>query len=231
MKKILLCLSLTGMVHASFAQQTAQPKEKKFEHHVGVQINELVRQIFNFSNSNTNTNNNPYLLVYSINSVKSGWGARIGIGYTYRSFADDDGVTKKQTDINDAQIRLGVEKAFRLSGKWMTGVGVDGLYNINDDVTNSTVRSFDTTTTITDTRIDSYGGGVMAWLRYSISKNVVIGTETSFYYTTGKQKQEISVTQRNFGQQQWTTTVSKIDNNTSEASFRLPVAIYVLIKF
>ena len=228
----LICLLLAGMATISHAQEETEIREKKVVHHLGVQINELVRQVFNFNSSNaTATNNNPYLLVYSINSINKGWGGRIGVGYTYRSFTDDDGVNRRETDINDMQLRVGIEKAFTLSGRWSTGIGVDGLYNLNDDRTRNVIRAFDTTTTITKTDITSFGGGLMGWIRYNISEKVVIGTETSFYYVTGDQKQDLSVTRRAQNTGMWETTVSKIDNELAEGIFRLPVAIYLMVRF
>lgn len=228
----LICLLLAGTATISHAQEETEIREKKVVHHLGVQINELVRQVFNFNSSNaTATNNNPYLLVYSINSINKGWGGRIGVGYTYRSFTDDDGVNRRETDINDMQLRVGIEKAFTLSGRWSTGIGVDGLYNLNDDRTRNVIRAFDTTTTITKTDITSFGGGLMGWIRYNISEKVVIGTETSFYYVTGDQKQDLSVTRRAQNTGMWETTVSKIDNELAEGIFRLPVAIYLMVRF
>lgn len=231
MRKTLLTLfSFFGLFAYTSAQTVEKDgHEKRIQHHVGVQINELVRQVFNFSN-NTNTNNNPYLLVYSINSVKKGWGGRVGIGYTYRSFTDDDGINRKETNINSVQLRLGIEKAFQLSGKWSTGIGIDGLYNSDQNDTRSTTKAFDTTLTVTTTKINSLGGGLMGWLRYAITDKVVIGTETSFYYLAGNQKQNITITSKTFGQQV-TTTSSKVDNDVVEGIFRMPVAIYLFVRF
>lgn len=225
---MLLC---TPAVH-SFAQAEPDIKPARYEHHVGVQMNELVRQVFNFNNS-ASTNNNPYLLMYSVNSVKTGWGLRLGVGYTYKSFTDDDGITRKESNLNDLRLRLGVEKAFRLSAKWSAGVGLDGILSTDDDKTTSVVRSFDSVTTVTKTNIMSLGGGGMAWLRYHITPRVLVGTETSFYYSSGQQKQTVSITQRDFSQpnQVYKTTVSTIDNTAAQGVFSVPVAFYLIVKF
>ena len=231
-KALLFICSFGGLITAAYGQsEETSDNSKKIQHHVGVQINELVRQVFNFSN-NSSSNTNPYLLVYSINSVKTGWGARMGIGYTYRSFTDDDGINHKETDINDINLRVGVEKAFQLSNKWSAGVGLDGLWNMDNDRTKSITRSFDTTTTITKNKMSSFGGGAMGWLRYNVTDKVVIGTETSFYYTTGQQDQEISITFREQGPgSPWSTKVTPIDNKVSQGVFSMPVAIYLLVRF
>lgn len=231
LRKISLLILLSGCALVSFAQNAENASEKKFNHYVGVQINELIRQVFNFNNSTSSTAVNPYLLTYSFNHTKTGLGGRLGIGYSYRSFTDDNGVNLRTSDINDMALRVGVEKAFTLSEKWNVGIGADFLYNLDKDLTRSTITSFDTTVTITDTRVSSIGGGAMGWLRYSFSPRLSIGTEASFYYVTGNQKSDMTITRKSFGQQQWTTTATKTSNDISEGVFRLPVAIYLLVRF
>lgn len=132
------------------------------------------------------------------------------------------------------QARLGAEKAFRLSNKWTAGVGIDGLYNMDNNYTRSVTRGFDTTTTVTDSDISSFGGGAMGWVRYNITDNIQLGTEASFYYVTGDQTQSISITRRvnsGIGGGSWSTTVTKVDNQVSEGLFRMPVALYLIIRF
>ena len=46
--------------------------------------------------------------------------------------------------------------------------GFKFVMNRDDDYTKSVVRSFDTVTTVTTTKINSYGGGGMMWLRYDV---------------------------------------------------------------
>jgi len=207
-------------------------KPKKLEHQVGVQVNELIRQVFNFNNTG-NTNNNPYLITYSLNLAKSGWGLRAGGGYTLRNIASDNGVNATETNIDVIHARFGIEKRFVLSGKWTTGVGIDGVYDNENNKTKSVVRGNDTITTNTKSLVTSYGGGAMAWLRYNITDKVLLGTEASFYYRSGKQKEEVEITRRN--QQVMSrpliTTTSKIDNDQKAASFNVPVAFYLIIRF
>jgi hypothetical protein len=239
MKKLLAAgILIAGCINHSFAQADSTVtvrKEKIFEHTVGVQMNQLIKQVFNFNNA-TVTNVNPYLFTYSINLAKSGWGIRVGAGYTYNSGATDDGITKTISDINDMHFRLGVEKAFRLSDKWSAGVGIDGILNSNDDKTTTTVRSFDTTTTATKTVLSDHGAGVMGWLRYNLTKKVLIGTESSFYYTTGTNEQTIDITTRvpNGGGGGGTTpktTETKLSPTVSQANFTMPIVFYLMVRF
>src|SRR5688572_26884106 len=109
MKKTLIAAVMLLTATVSYAQIADElPKEKRFNHHVGVQINELFRQVFNFNGNAVNTN--PYLFTYSVNHARTGWGLRAGIGYSYASLTDDDGITRRTSDLNDLQARFGFEK-------------------------------------------------------------------------------------------------------------------------
>jgi hypothetical protein len=237
-KLTLLALTLIASF-PSFAQTdsttTRNIPHPRYEQYIGVQINELVQQVLNFNNSGTtNTvNNNPYLLVYSVNSVKSGWGIRLGVGFSSNTNSSNDGITQTNNNITDMHFRLGIEKAFRLSAKWSAGVGLDGLYNNNNDKTTNTISSTDTTTTTTKTKIYSYGGGAMGWLRYYVNKRILIGTESSFYYTAGKQNETIQITSRNFNLQTRpvTTNTTATSNDTKQGVFSVPVTLYLILKF
>lgn len=205
------------------------PNKKKLEHRVGVQMNELIRQVFNFSNTAANVNN-PYLVMYSLNWAKTGWGIRLGAGYSTRSIANDDGISSTVSDINVLNLRLGFEKAFVLSNKWSAGVGVDGVYNADKDNTKSTTATFDSTITTIKSNISSYGGGAMAWLRYHITPKILIGTETSFYYRTGDKKQDITIVNIPSAGIP-STSSSSVDNKIKEGTLALPVAFYLIVKF
>lgn len=234
-KTFAVAILLIGCAGNTYAQQEVveTPKVKKIDHVVGAQINGLIRQVFNFNNTTTAVGN-PYLLTYNINFRKSGWGARVGVGYNYSSSANNDGITDRISKINDKQVRLGGEKAFSLSKKWSAGVGLDVLFNDNNDHTKSTVTSFDTVVTDTKSKVTSYGAGPMSWLRYHISDKIMIGTEASFYYLTGDQDQTITVTRREFTVGPGSTIVTKQTRSKPEISqgvISLPVVFYLAVKF
>ena len=238
MKKILTTVFLlTGGIATAYAQDivtldNSLPTEKRFEHQVGVQMNELIRQVFNFNN-NTAVNNNPYLLIYSISHKRTGVGLRLGAGYTNRSFVDDDGVNSRNTKINDLQLRAGIEKSFNLSKRWTAGAGLDFVYADNSSETKSILRAFDTTTTIINSTVGNIGGGAMAWLRYAVSDHILIGTETSFYYRFGTKEQTIDITRRDLSipTRPMVTTSTKIDSDETDGRFALPVVFYLIVRF
>jgi len=237
MKKYVLFIILAGCSLHCLAQAdaTTGKSEKGYDQTVGVQLNDLIRQVLNFNNSTSTTPVNPYLFTYSINSRKTGWGLRLGVGYNYNSTSSDDGITATSTRINDLELRLGIEKSFKLSDKWSAGVGVDGIFNSNNDNTSTTVKTFDTTTTATKTVISSYGGGPMAWLRYHLTDKILIGTEASFYYVTGTQNTTVDVTTTTSsgggGGSVTTTTETTSKPTISQGTFTSPIVFFIMVKF
>src|ERR1043165_3893363 len=143
----LSCIFVAGCTYYAHAQQEtpAAPKERKHNHYVGVQLNGLIRQVINFNNNTASTLVNPYMVVYSVNSVKTGWGLRAGLGFQYNSSNVKDGITETDQKINDINGRIGIERRFQLSRKWTVGAGLDGLITNNDHNTTVTIHSFDTT--------------------------------------------------------------------------------------
>ncbi len=231
MKKTILASILFSTWGLTATAQTPDllgaPKEKKYEHVIGVQLNSLIRQVFNF-NGSAASNTNPYLLTYNMNSIKTGWGFRLGAGFVSNTSSNDDGVNTRTSKINDLHIRLGAEKAFKLTDKWSTGIGLDVVINNNDDHTTAITHSFDTVTTNTSDIISSYGGGAMAWIKYSITKNIAIGTEASMYYVTGNEKQSVETIFAHSSNQQ---PAVKTDNKLSQGNLNVPVAFYLSVKF
>jgi hypothetical protein len=235
-KSVLFIILVAGCTLHSFAQTDATngKSEQSYDQTVGVQLNDLIKQVLNFNNSTSTTPVNPYLLTYSINSHKTGWGLRFGVGYNYSSTSSDDGITAASTQLNDLALRLGIEKSFKLSDKWSAGVGIDAIFNSNNDVTSTTVESGDTTTTATKTVIFSYGGGPMAWLRYHVTDKILIGTEASFYYETGTQNNTVDVTTTSsFGGGGSVTTTTETDSKptVSQGTFTSPVVFFIMVKF
>ncbi|MES2704554.1 MAG: hypothetical protein V4649_18080 [Bacteroidota bacterium] len=243
MKQLITACILLGCTGYTYAQGNASTDitpvvklERKADHYVGVQVNGLIRQVINFNNNASTAPVNPYLLTWSMNSRRTGWGVRAGIGYNYNSIAVNDGITESTSKLNDAQLRVGIERRFSLTPKWSAGVGLDGLFNYNDDITSSTIRSFDTVTTKIKSKKPAYGGGAMGWLRYNINDRVMIGTETSIYYIQGKEDRTVEVTTRKFDSNPpfnsvITTVETRSKPRTSEVAVRLPVVFYLVVKF
>lgn len=230
MKRSLLTgILLAGCCSPLLAQtvEAEAPKEKKFDHYFAVQLNDLLRQVFTFNATTAAANTNPFLFTYNLSHHKTGWGLRAGVGATISSSSSNDNITKRNTDINNMQVRLGVEKMCHLSDKWTAGAGIDMIMKNNQNKTTAVTNQTYTVTVNTTTTETSTGGGAMAWLRYNISSRILIGTETSFYYTSGKIKQTVISTDdgpfQNYSE-------TKTDNGASEGKLSVPVVFYLTVK-
>ena len=234
MKKIIMAALATGLsLHLSAQTETVvQSKDRKIEHQIGVQANALIREVLNFNNNTNTTPANPYFLTYSMNFKSTGWGFRSGLGYNYNSFSTSDGITATTNDVNDLHLRIGAERAFRLTRKWSTGVGIDVVYNNENRKTSNVISPnigggvMDVKTTETTT-----GGGPMGWLRYHLNERILLGTETSFYMVTGNQTQTLNVAGQFLTGGGGFPSVTSPSNSVTKGEFALPVAFFILIKF
>ncbi len=242
LKKTLIAGLLVAMVQGSsvYAQGSVVPGAengntggKKYEHAIGVQINQLINQVFNFSNTTPAASSNPYLLTYNITQKKSNYGLRLGLGYNYTATSSADGATSTDTKINDLRLRVGIEKKFELTSKLDAGAGIDFLFQTNDDKTDVTFStSFDTVLTSTKTTSTGFGGGAMGWLRYNFNKNISVGTEASFYYLTNDQTQTISTIDLvNLHNGYPIPDPVETKQKPASAKFALPVVFYMTVRF
>ncbi len=213
MKKILtatlFCLAVTDIGYAQDGAASA-PKTREFDHIIGVQINELTKQILSVNNTSS-TAANPYLFTYNLTERSSGLGFRLGFGCNFISKSLDGGGKLKSQSVD---IRVGFEKAFKLSDKWSAGAGIDlVLKNIDTSIDQNSVYGYNT-----GFKSQKLGAGPMGWLRYSLSKRILIGTEISMYYLSGTEK----TTGSYYG--------NDTDNKVAEFRFNLPVAFFLSLK-
>ena len=213
MTKIVLATLLSLTLAGSCLAQDAAPapkKEKEFDHYIGVQINELTKQILGVNNANS-TLTNPYIFTYNLTERASGLGLRLGTGFDFITQTLDGGGKMESKSFD---IRIGFEKVFKLSDKWSSGVGIDLLYKAKDtSINQSGSYGYDVSF-----KSRKMGLGPMGWLRVNLSKRILIGTEISLYYLTGHEKSTGSY----YG--------NDIDNKVSEFKLNLPVAFFLSLK-
>ena len=233
---MLACILLfygNSAVNAQSKKSSTDTAQHKLQHQLGFQANALIRELIPVNPSETTALVNPFALIYSINSTKHGWGGRLGIGYSQETRNTNDGVSAIKATTTGYSGRLGFEKLIKLSERWTTGVGVDGVITNTQNKTNTIVQSFDSTRTNIVSNSQRFGGGVMGWLRFAATKNILIGTETSFYYLFGADKSTVTISRKDFSQPDFPTitTTTKTDDQNSEAKLTLPVAVYLIIRF
>ena len=105
-KKFALVLAASVFCFAAAFAQTDSIRVRKVDHFVGLQINELIRQIFNFDDNNNSVIDNPYLLRYSFFFAKKKWGVHTGIGYRFNSLATKE--ANNETKVSQLFYRVGM---------------------------------------------------------------------------------------------------------------------------
>ncbi len=199
-----------------FAQQDST--SKTVNQYIGVQANQLIKQLFNLNNS-TSTVNNPYLLVYALNSINTGWGLNIGFGYTYNQFKDGDAFNRRETNINNYFFRVGFEKKTNLGRNWILSGGLDIT---NDNQKNDTKNISTGSTFESETKSKGWGFGPRATLNYKITSRILLATESTYYLRAGKNSTK-------------TTTSFSPPEETSDKSkqflFTVPAVLILIVKF
>ena len=213
-RKFALLLPLM-LLHLLAAGQDALTALKRSNHYVGVQANQLTRQIFNFGGS-TGAVNNPYLITYAVNSIRSGWGLNVGLGYTHEEVRNEDPFNPLETTINDFFLRLGVERKVPIGGKWTTSYGLDILRESEKNITES--ASAQPVNFKTETRNGGTGMGLRFTLNYSISEKILAGTEATYYYKWKKETRS-------------GTNMPEENEKSKEFTFTVPVALFLILKF
>ena len=168
-------------LHAAAQEEVTH---KTSNHYVGVQANQLLRQLFNFGGS-AGSINNPYLITYAVNSVMSGWGFNSGLGYTHLEVSNEDPFNPIQTTIDDFFVRLGIERKVPIGMKWTASYGLDILRESEKNITES--RNPQSGSFNTDTRSKSTGVGLRSTLNFNISEKILLGTEATYYYKSTKE--------------------------------------------
>lgn len=192
----------------------AADADGKINHYWGLQANQLLKQLFNFSD-NDEPSGNPYVLTYTFNTVSTGSGMSFGLGYQSGTVEDNNLGQKRTTKTSDINFRMGYEKKTTFGKRWILGRGVDVLLNRSvdkTDVDNGGLNS--------EFKTNGWGFGPRMSVSFAIAEQVLIGTELSWYY------------------QQWKTegkfpSVPNSSTEEKEKSFRLqmPTAVFLTLRF
>ena len=222
----------------SHAQSEALPN-KQFSHYIGVQANQLIKQIVNL-NSGSSSIDNPYLLVYSIKDNKTGWGAAAGIGYEFQKIHDLL-PENRESKMNNLFFRAGVTRKSMVSKRFEASYGLDFVYDyrLNKTFTSSVTvfgSSIDSSESIVTSKTTSYGFGPQFTISYYFSERLLLGTETTYYFISSSEKQNAITTDKVFSQFPTPETVTTTSNSNSKTdvstfTFGFPVALFLILKF
>ena len=234
LKKILLTAATSVCLIHGYAQ-TAVVKKKQNDFYAGVQANQLFRQVLNLSNNNTPITN-PYLFVFSMNCIENGWGLQTGIGYNYQKIQDKNSPANHVSSINDLFYRIGGGRKVMLGKRLQAGYGMDfvGKYLVDKTFT-VTVTDFgsgvDSSLADAETKTTGIGIGMQGSLGFFITDKLIVSTEATYYFQRSKQKQYVNVTDYNSFNNTVTTSNSNTENEISDFTFTVPVALFLVLKF
>ena len=219
----------------AFAQEASPTK--KSNQFIGFQANQLIRQILNFSNSSSAVTN-PYAFTFAANSIQTGRGINIGIGYSFSQSNDGDAFSQREIKVDDFFFRLGWERKRTLSGRWILSYGVDFVGEVLNNTTETRNSSNDFKVTTTSRRTGA-GLGPRFTLNYELTEKIWVGTEVNYYYVSGKDKSEVKTTFTTTEVDPFTgqirhvrhTDVTDSSEKSNRFQFNVPAVIFLILKF
>lgn len=215
----LICVSTT--IYAQDVPENT-PERGRTNFYLGLQANQLIKEVFNFSSSSSAVNN-PFLLSLGINGP-SGWGANFGIGLSLNQFETENDTDIRKTTSNSFNFRIGFEKKWNIGKKIGASAGVDMLFSKSKSETKSEFVGGGSSSASTS-KSDVIGGGIgpRITLNYSITDRILIGTESTYYFITSKSDNTFN---------------SGVITNPSESTaksktliFNAPVVLFLMYRF
>jgi hypothetical protein len=214
LKKLFASIFFAGIAITVFGQDSLSRKN----YYVGLQANQLIRQLINFS-STSPVINNPYLLTLSINNPQTGRGSNFGWGYTYNQFNDGDAFTQRKTNINDFFFRIGFEKRRSLGKKWIMTTGVDAILSREKNTT-EIIQGGVSVKTIN--KSNSWGLGPRLTLNYQLTERILFGTEATYYFKQTKN----TIENRGTGM-----STDETSENLKNFQLNVPAVLFLILKF
>jgi hypothetical protein len=160
-------------------------------------------------------------LTYAFNSVETGGGLSLGLGFNFKTTDDSDQTIslKRTTKSNNLAFRFGYEAKKSLGKRWIVGFGPDMQITGGKSETVSEFTGGGSNTTKVSTKSTGVGLGPRASLLFHVSEKIFLGTETTVYYM-------------------FTKTTSKSDTFSTETelkekSFQLgvPNSLFLILRF
>lgn len=225
----------------AFLQSEAQSdtlKKKHFDHYLGIQANQLVKEIINLGSATENTN--PYFLTYGMYHIRRKVGIELGAGLNYQTLQDKDSPVNRSNRINEMSIRAGIGKKMPFGKQVVAGIALDFVSNSSDNNTEATSEASSFGTTIVNTskvssKSSGIGGGPRLSLNVNITKKILVGTEATYYFVQTHEKQHIfneTIIRNTISS---TVTITNTDESPRTTSSRfglgLPVVLFMILKF
>src|SRR6185436_2743328 len=141
----------------------------------------------------------PYLLTYTVMATKCNWGIEAGTGFDYSNIVDKNTPVSRETKINNFFYRIGICRKHSLGKRFEAGYGFDivGDYQLSKTFSGSVLvvgNLTDSSESVATTRTRTIGAGLQASFGFYISDKIMLGTETTYYYTKARKKENVQVT-------------------------------------
>jgi hypothetical protein len=212
---------------------------KKTTQYLGLQANQLLRQIFNFG-GNSIPVNNPYLINYSIVNSASNSGVNAGLGYNIDQSKGGDPTNSRENKSNSLFFRVGYEKKLSFGKRWLMGLGADVLIeNSKSETTSNTNLGGGKSEIKTTSKQSGFGLGPRCTLSYYITPRILVGTETTYYFKALKNNADVKSTTTNREVDPNTgalrdvtrTETTKTDDKFKNLNLNLPAVLWLILKF
>jgi hypothetical protein len=201
----------------AFSQPVSTPPDRKNYIYVGLQANQLIRQLFSLGNPPAVSN--PYLLTITTNDRVTGVGFASGIGYTYSQTRTGDNFNLVDVSTGNFSLRMGVEKKMIISGRWIWSMAGDAVYHRLKEVSKGANPG---TSSVTQTTTTTEGGiGPRCGVYFAMAERVLLGTEASFYLTFGKETHKVA----------GTSLPAQPDRSFHNLLPSVPAALFLIVRF
>lgn len=217
---IIALLASPGYAQDNFVQENGPKPTRRATHYVGIQANQLVKQLLNLGGSSSAVNN-PYLVSYSVNSNDTGVGLNLSVGYQLDETSGGDFQSQVNTRIEEFFFRIGVEKKLQIGKRWILSAGGDIVVENKSDRTETLFVGSDAPSVETD-KAGGFGTGPRVSLNFNISEKVLLGTEANYYFKL--------ISTSNTLTQPFGTPVRHSDDKT-KFQLSVPAVLFLIVKF
>ncbi len=168
-----------------FSSHNKYRTNRLYSQSFGIQLNQLLK-IFPNDDASKAIPKNPFGIFYSINSLRTGFGIGLGLGYAGTQDQFKNSLNNLvETAAGKTTFRIGIDKKKVLARHFIIGYGFDVLRSKNKSLSktflNGLIHAADTVTT-------SVGIGPRLSFQVKISERILVGTETSWYFKKIKTK-------------------------------------------
>lgn len=210
MKKTLILIVLIGFCLMAYSQDTKESSLKPTTE-LGVNASGVTNLLL--GGDGEAQGQVPYIFTFKVIG-QQGHAFRSAIGGRLDYSKNSD--TERRDYDNSIDIRMGYEKQWRLSPKFVTSVGIDALYGSSLVVSESSFAR-------TENRARNFGGGPVWGIQWMISEHLSLYTETALYYENVSSTDEVT----------FDGGVNADPETTIENKFKaiLPASLYLAVRF